>query len=109
MPIQLEVRDVSVAYDGAPIVHDVSFVLETGTIGCLLGPSGCGKTTLLRAVAGFEQRRQQVFVMAADDGHVGISRLKLLVVPEPACHVAGAHLDALDLGIFIISSISLSV
>jgi iron(III) transport system ATP-binding protein len=32
----------------------VSFVLVTGSIGCLLGPSGCGKTTLLRAIAGFE-------------------------------------------------------
>jgi iron(III) transport system ATP-binding protein len=51
---RLEVRDVDVAYGDNTVVRDVSFVLETGTIGCLLGPSGCGKTTLLRAVAGFE-------------------------------------------------------
>ena len=54
MPIQLEVRDVSVAYGGHPVVREASFVLEAGIIGCLLGPSGCGKTTLLRAIAGFE-------------------------------------------------------
>jgi iron(III) transport system ATP-binding protein len=54
MPIQLEVRDVSVAYGDTLVVRDVSFVLERGMIGCLLGPSGCGKTTLLRAIAGFE-------------------------------------------------------
>jgi iron(III) transport system ATP-binding protein len=36
------------------IVRDVSFVLESGNIGCLLGPSGCGKTTALRCIAGFE-------------------------------------------------------
>ncbi|NCA68716.1 MAG: ABC transporter ATP-binding protein [Sphingobacteriia bacterium] len=54
MPIQLEVRDVSVAYGANPIVRSVSFVLEPGIVGCLLGPSGCGKTTLLRAIAGFE-------------------------------------------------------
>jgi len=54
MPSQLEVHDVSVAYGERTIVRDCSFVLETGTIGCLLGPSGCGKTTLLRAIAGFE-------------------------------------------------------
>lgn len=54
MPIQLEVRDVAVAYGERPIVRDLSFVLEAGAIGCLLGPSGCGKTTLLRAIAGFE-------------------------------------------------------
>ena len=54
MPTQLEVRDVTVAYGGKPVIAQVSFVLEQGAIGCLLGPSGCGKTTLLRAIAGFE-------------------------------------------------------
>lgn len=50
----LELRGLSVAYDGPPVVSDVSLDLETGTIGCLIGPSGCGKSTLLRAIAGFE-------------------------------------------------------
>jgi len=54
MPMQLEVRDLTVAYGGKPVVAGVSFALQEGTIGCLLGPSGCGKTTLLRAIAGFE-------------------------------------------------------
>jgi len=52
--VRLAVREVDVAYGETTIVSNVSFVLETGTIGCLLGPSGCGKTTLLRAIAGFE-------------------------------------------------------
>ena len=50
----LKVDNISVAYDDNHVVHDVSFALEKGEIGCLLGPSGCGKTTILRAVAGFE-------------------------------------------------------
>jgi len=53
-PERLEVRDLAVAYADNTVVRDVSFVLTSGTIGCLLGPSGCGKTTLLRAIAGFE-------------------------------------------------------
>jgi iron(III) transport system ATP-binding protein len=52
--IRLELRQVDVAYAATTVVRNVSFQLETGTIGCLLGPSGCGKTTLLRAIAGFE-------------------------------------------------------
>ncbi len=32
MPSQLEVHDVSVAYGDSTIVHDVTFVLETGAI-----------------------------------------------------------------------------
>ncbi len=62
-PERLEVRDVAVAYGDATIVRDVSFVLRSGTIGCLLGPSGCGKTTLLRAIAGFEPvRRGEILI-----------------------------------------------
>lgn len=54
MPIQLDVRHVSITYADHQVVREVSFVLERGVIGCLLGPSGCGKTTILRAIAGFE-------------------------------------------------------
>lgn len=35
------------------VVHDLSFVLNDGEIGCLVGASGCGKTTVLRTIAGF--------------------------------------------------------
>lgn len=50
----LELKNVSVALEGASILEQVSLSLDTGDIGCLLGPSGCGKTTLLRTIAGFE-------------------------------------------------------
>ena len=50
----LELRDVSLSYDGPPVVSHISLSLEAGTIGGLIGPSGCGKSTLLRAIAGFE-------------------------------------------------------
>ncbi|HLT91748.1 MAG TPA: ABC transporter ATP-binding protein [Woeseiaceae bacterium] len=42
-------------YGRTPVLHEVSFRLERGHIGCILGPSGCGKTTLLRCIAGFER------------------------------------------------------
>ena len=84
MPTQLEVRDVSVAYGATTIVHNVSFELEEGVIGCFLGPSGCGKTTLLRAIAGFEpvstgevhlhgrQVSRRGHSLAPEDRHVGM-------------------------------------
>ncbi len=50
----LELRSVSIAYDGPAVVSDICLTLEAGTIGGLIGPSGCGKSTLLRAIAGFE-------------------------------------------------------
>lgn len=50
----LTLQQVSLAYQGKSVVHEVDLQLSEGQIGCLLGPSGCGKTTLLRAIAGFE-------------------------------------------------------
>jgi thiamine transport system ATP-binding protein len=50
----LEIRDLTVSYDGAPAVADLSLELSDGEVLAVLGPSGCGKSTLLRAVAGLE-------------------------------------------------------
>ena len=50
----LQIDHLSVAYDGAPAVVDVTLELPDGGVLAVLGPSGCGKSTLLRAVAGLE-------------------------------------------------------
>lgn len=51
----LQVNHVCKAFEGAPVLRDVSFEVARGEIVCLLGPSGCGKTTLLYIIAGLEQ------------------------------------------------------
>ncbi|MEW5786673.1 MAG: ABC transporter ATP-binding protein [Pseudomonadota bacterium] len=51
----LALDHIAQSYGAKPVLHDVSFSLSPGQIGCLLGPSGCGKTTALRLVAGFEK------------------------------------------------------
>lgn len=53
----LVLDSVALGYGKQQIVHDLSFALAPGEIGCLLGGSGCGKTTVLRAIAGFEPLR----------------------------------------------------
>jgi len=74
----LEVRNVSQAYGREVVVHDLSFTLAPGSIGCILGPSGCGKTTLLRCIAGFEP----VTTGEISVGGVVVSRPGLVVPPE---------------------------
>ncbi|SVD82982.1 uncharacterized protein METZ01_LOCUS435836, partial [marine metagenome] len=54
-PAGLEVRGLSVAFDGVPVLTGVDLTVDPGELVVLLGPSGCGKSTLLRTVAGLEQ------------------------------------------------------
>jgi len=52
---RLEIKGVTRAYGGKPVVADVSLTLAAGQVTCLLGPSGCGKSTSLRIIAGVER------------------------------------------------------
>ena len=55
IPPRLEVRHLTRAFGGSPVVDDVSLVVAAGQVTCLLGPSGCGKSTTLRMIAGVER------------------------------------------------------
>ncbi|HEY0995252.1 MAG TPA: ATP-binding cassette domain-containing protein [Gemmatimonadaceae bacterium] len=45
-------RDVSIAFGGAPILDHANFALEAGERACLLGRNGAGKSTLMRILDG---------------------------------------------------------
>ena len=49
----IELRNISVAFDGEPVLKDLNLYIRDGQFVTLLGPSGCGKTTTLRIIAGF--------------------------------------------------------
>jgi peptide/nickel transport system ATP-binding protein len=59
MPTLLEVRDLTVELD-RPIVAEVSFSIERGSITGLFGESGCGKTTLALALMNLLPARYRV-------------------------------------------------
>ena len=49
---KLEVCEISKAFDGKPVLEDVSITLNAGELVCLLGVSGAGKTTLFNIISG---------------------------------------------------------
>ena len=52
--VLLEVEGLSAAWEGVPVLENVSFSVARGELAVLLGPNGSGKTTLLRCLAGLE-------------------------------------------------------
>jgi len=50
---RIETRNVSIAYDGSPVVRDISFEICAGELTALAGPSGTGKTTIISALPRF--------------------------------------------------------
>ena len=49
---KLEVKNVSVSFDGKQVLEDVTIELNRGELVCLLGVSGGGKTTLFNVISG---------------------------------------------------------
>lgn len=57
----LEIKNVSISFDGKPVLIHVTKTLKKGARYLLMAPSGSGKTTLFRIIAGIEQ---------ADEGRI---------------------------------------
>ena len=47
-------RDINLAFDGSPVLREVTLDIQAGEFCVFIGPSGCGKSTLLRLIAGLE-------------------------------------------------------
>lgn len=64
--------DVSIAFDGTPVLRSVSMRADAGEVVALLGASGSGKSTLLRVIAG---------LLSPDAGRIDIGGIDVTRVP----------------------------
>ena len=51
MTDRLKAQQLTLAYEGKPIILDLNLTIPTGKITVLVGANGCGKSTLLRGLA----------------------------------------------------------
>ncbi|WP_446007970.1 ABC transporter ATP-binding protein [Candidatus Electrothrix sp.] len=54
----LELNELCFAFNGTPILQDISFRLGRGEMAALLGVNGCGKSTLLKTINGILKPKQ---------------------------------------------------
>jgi branched-chain amino acid transport system ATP-binding protein len=52
LAVLLEISNLTVCYDKAMIINDLSMHVDSGEMVGLVGPNGAGKSTLLRAITG---------------------------------------------------------
>jgi branched-chain amino acid transport system ATP-binding protein len=67
----LDLRDLSVSYGRAQVVHDVSIAVTKGALVTVIGSNGAGKTTLLNAIMGLLTAR----------GHIGFRDAEIISLP----------------------------
>ncbi len=74
----LDVRDVSLSFDGHPVLQRAALQVPTGDVVALLGPSGAGKSSLLRVIAG---------LLVPDTGTVWLDGREVTHVPPHQRHI----------------------
>lgn len=58
----IKLANVSVEFDGKPVLRDVNLEVKQGEFVALIGPSGGGKSTLLRVIAGLLESKGEISV-----------------------------------------------
>lgn len=61
----VELRNVTKRFGSNTVIDNINLTIPQGQMVTLLGPSGCGKTTILRLVAGLENRAKGKFLLMA--------------------------------------------
>ena len=83
-------RDISYAYNGADVLHEVGLTVSQGTFCALLGRNGSGKTTLLHCICGILRPLRGEIVVNGRPVPVknGAQRARCLsLVPQEPGHV----------------------
>jgi ABC-type Mn2+/Zn2+ transport system ATPase subunit len=69
-PARLDVDHITVAYDGTPVLRELTFQVPHGARVAVVGPNGAGKSTLFKALVGLLPLREgKIFIHDLPLGH----------------------------------------
>jgi iron complex transport system ATP-binding protein len=92
----IELRDVTVSFDGHDAVLGASFAAESGEWVVLIGPNGAGKTSVLRAVCGLLPFEGGILLDGHDVRSLGRRELARVVAFVPQHPAAPAELTVAE-------------
>jgi phospholipid/cholesterol/gamma-HCH transport system ATP-binding protein len=93
----VEVREVSVAFDGPPVLTDVSFSVAPAETRILLGPAGVGKSVLLKLIIGLiPPLKGDIVLFGEDISHMPEEKLFPLRARAGMVFQEGALFDSLS-------------
>lgn len=83
---ELIVKNVTLAYESANVIEDISLELRNNELVSLLGASGGGKTTLFNVIAGIQQPDSGTILLDGEDitgksGYISYMMQKDLLLP----------------------------
>lgn len=64
---EIHARSLTLAYENATIITDLSVSIPDGEVTALVGPNGCGKSTLLRGISRLLKPRVGTVTLSAQD------------------------------------------
>src|SRR5258708_32232542 len=80
----IEVERLVCAYDGAPVIENLTLAIRRGAFVGVVGPSGAGKTTFLRALLGAVPRMAGSIRIFGEEVSAGrVPRLGCVAQPAP--------------------------
>lgn len=93
----LEIKNASCGYNKKPIVRDISFIVKSGEICCILGPNGVGKTTIFKTVLGFlKPISGKILVNGVDVQNWKSAKLARVLGYVPQAHVPPFSYKVID-------------
>lgn len=75
----LTVKNLTVAYDGKPVLENITGEIKRGSLTAVIGPNGAGKTTFLKAIMGLLKPLSGEVTFAFDEKE---RKTKIAYVPQ---------------------------